>query len=341
MNCLLLSHQLDRSGAPLALLDLAIALKSFEVDVEVLSIRDGPLAIEFRQHSIPVSFDRQAGRCFDLLVANTLIGAQVSPALGMSAMKRVAWIHESPTFYRYHPRLSFDYLPAAWFDLIAGVARFQVAALKSRFPDSRVIRFDNVFRGPQNHDASLLGKSVAQDGVNLALIAGFEPRKGVASLRLLYKIDFPVCRPITIHCFGMSVEDVNSILPAPLPHNLKVMGHGKVSRNTVYSGIRACDAMISLSQDEVKPLTILEAVSAGKDCFVTRIPAHEELASEFEHVKLYIDPLEGVLRAFGCESNYLNQRQSHELQATLDIDSAGRYSWEAFLARTELLLGML
>jgi glycosyltransferase involved in cell wall biosynthesis len=337
MKCLLISHQLDYSGAPIALVELAKALKHWGADLTVWAFKDGPLRIDFEQLGVKVT--NEALGQFDLLIANTVFGAQVVASVPLKSRFKVAWIHESPSFARYHPRLGFEFIPAAMFDLIAGVADFQVKALAAKFPKNRIISFDNVYR-TINQAASLTPAAINPAVVKLALIAGFEPRKGVTRLRQLYGISIKSQRIIEINCFGINEAPLKMLLPFPLPTGLAIVPHGKIPRERLLGELAACDGLLSLSEDEVKPLTILEALAGGISSVVSDIPAHRELSSEFSCVKVLEDPLSFLMSA--DFDDLISRSRVRNKQLTLhDLDALGRYSWSAFLSRTELLLNTI
>jgi glycosyltransferase involved in cell wall biosynthesis len=336
MHCLLISHQVDYSGAPLALLDLAKALQQCGVKVSLWTLRLGPLAEEFRQLGIEVN--SQQTRNFDLLIANTVFGAQAVGSLPCTAKRQVAWIHESPTFFRYHPRLAFDHIPISRFDLIAGVAEFQVKALKSKFQSSVVIRFDNVYKPPERSEANKASNHDTNDNIKVALVAGFEPRKGVMRLRELYRLSNGMMSNVAeILCFGMTPEQLRIVLPERLPSGIRATAYGKVPRIVVISQLASCHALLSLSEDEVKPLTILEAAALGVRSIATDIPAHRELALEFSNVTVHEDPLRAVI---GLKP-YDHYTEAGYQRTVADNDALGRYSWASFLSRTEMLLSMI
>ena len=333
MRCVLISHQLDYSGAPLALLDLATALKVLGGDIMLWSLKLGPLANEFTKIGIPIN--RQVEGEVELIVANTVFAAQATPSLGLKAKRKVAWIHESPTFFRYHPRLSYDYIPASYFDLIAGVAGFQVEALRAKFPSSRIIRFDNVYRLPEIGlpDSERLQK---QSRFKVALIAGFEPRKGVLMLRQLYECQASQPSELEVHCFGLEPNQLSTILPIPLEGPIHVIAHGRLARSELLHQISKFDALLSLSEDEVKPLTILEALAIGLSSYVTDIPAHRELASEFPSIEVSKSPIQGIVKASTSAKSCKPMKESSAF-----VDALGRYSWSSFIGRAELLLSLV
>jgi glycosyltransferase involved in cell wall biosynthesis len=93
--------------------------------------------------------------------------------------------------------------------------------------------------------------------------------------------------------------------------------------------------LLSLSIDEVKPLTILEAISLGIPVVATNIPAHMELAVEFKAVTCVPTPIA-----------FIFEHASEISQALMAVNngdrlSLERYQWSAFKERTNILIAAL
>jgi glycosyltransferase involved in cell wall biosynthesis len=333
VNVLLVSHQLDRSGAPIALLHLARALIDLGHSVSLISFRTGPLIEEFQVAGVKISSSVGPNE-FNVCFLNTVFGCQFAPNIRPLVKTVIAWIHESPTFYRYHPKLSFDAIPDDHIDIIMGVAGFQVAALKDRFPKKTILRFDNTFYVPLGHQEDGIEKSQVgfDDNVlKVAIVGSLEPRKGLNALAQL--VGYAGYRIIEFHCAGLTDLDIPKISGELLLNPfIKFVCYGKVGQGKVLEILRNSDLLLSLSHDEVKPLTILEAISVGTPVVCADIPAHSELAHEFGNLILVSRAPLTAIRSF--EKVSIDRRRT----APCQHPRLRLYNPTAFLGRADLLL---
>lgn len=107
---LLLTHQLSRTGAPLALFTMAMVLKK-QFDVMVLTVEEGDLANDYLAAGIPVV---NAGRYwerkivfksfakkFDAVIANTVLHFPAVVLLNGLKLPVFWWIHEHENYFSY------------------------------------------------------------------------------------------------------------------------------------------------------------------------------------------------------------------------------------------------
>jgi len=145
MRVLLISHQLDYSGAPLALLELARVLQGLGHDVHLAALGPGPLGNEFLTHGVRPYQPRSPA--FDLYIANTVVSVPAALALAPSADSVLAWIHETGFFFRIlraSPRdYSLDRVRFAAFP-----ARFQLDEFAQWMPAAVRMQLRNCIRMP-------------------------------------------------------------------------------------------------------------------------------------------------------------------------------------------------
>ena len=145
MRVLLVSHQLDYSGAPLALLELAVTLREAGHEVFLAALASGPLGNDFLARGIRPYQSRS--QVLDLYVANTVVAVPAALALAPSPDRVLAWIHETAFFFRIlraSPRdYSLDRLRFAAFP-----ARFQIDEFARWIPDAVRMQLRNCVRMP-------------------------------------------------------------------------------------------------------------------------------------------------------------------------------------------------
>ncbi len=326
-KALLISHQLDYSGAPIALLDLATALKECGVDVTVGFLRYGPLSEEYAKRGILLKNSFKLD--FDFCIANTILAIKKLPDLKGRIPKLLGWVHESPTFYKYNNELSFDSIPIESIDLLMGVADFQVAHMRSKFAKTPIIRFDNTFNVLELEDIDF---KKSNGMLRICLIGSLEKRKGFYKLRDFFARPDPGIL-ICLELVGVNASDINIIfLDGMCPSWLKINAHGKISRTETCKLIARSDFYVSLSEDEVKPLTVLEAASLGIPSVLSLIPAHKELSLEFDNVTLSTNPIELAINLYKSKDpKIINSKKVRSF----------RYNWNSFLGRSLILMEIL
>ena len=106
---LLISHELDLTGAPIVLSHLAEWFAEKGLYLVVISRHDGPLGKVFVDMGIPViitesvyqsDFVRKCTSLFSLVVVNTIVGAPVITQLSGINIPVLWWIHEAGVSYR-------------------------------------------------------------------------------------------------------------------------------------------------------------------------------------------------------------------------------------------------
>ena len=107
---LLLTHQLSRTGAPLALFTMAMVLNK-EFDVVVLTVEEGDLSEDYLEAGIPVVnagryWERKVvfksfARKFDGVIANTVLHFPAIVILNGLSLPVFWWIHEHENYFSY------------------------------------------------------------------------------------------------------------------------------------------------------------------------------------------------------------------------------------------------
>lgn len=107
---LLLTHQLSRTGAPLALFTMAMVLKK-EYDVVVLTVEEGDLLKDYLEEGISVVHARRYwerkivfksfAKWFDAVIANTVLHFPAIVILEGLSLPVFWWIHEHENYFSY------------------------------------------------------------------------------------------------------------------------------------------------------------------------------------------------------------------------------------------------
>lgn len=259
-SLLLVSHKLDYSGAPLALLSLARALQTLGRVVHLQAFRDGPLRQDFESLGIRIN-QAVPKSSIGAVIANTV--ETVEPALRStgSDIPVVAWIHESLDFLslrKVRPEsLPLKSLAAAVFPTPEQIEDFAPFLGKARAMTLPSLvdqpyrrqpgrwRFDFCISGnwDRRNDQRMLLQYLGRlrPGSRVALIGPSEP-EGFRNNRL----------------------DVR-FLGAQSPDQAKQI-------------IAESRTLVSHSMAETQNLPAIEAIMAGRPCVLSDIPAHRRLA---------------------------------------------------------------
>lgn len=270
---LLISHQLDYSGAPIALLALGRSLVAFGCDVFVYPLQRGALIDDFLSAGIrkyrPFIHRR---RSFDLVVANTVISVPAALRFSKDAGKVLAWIHESRYFFEF-----LGHAPSTYglqhLKYAAFPAAFQIPEFAPCMPQATLFQLRNcVDAAPTPGADDLPGRAY------FVCAGAWEDRKSQHRLVSLVR---QRGQPMSIQFVGASRP------PGILDEGLAFTG--KVPLHEARRRISSSRGVISASVAEVQPLVPIEALLAGRPVLLSDIPAHRELRDLVADVLLF-DP---------------------------------------------------
>jgi glycosyltransferase involved in cell wall biosynthesis/GT2 family glycosyltransferase len=286
-DILMVSHDLSLSGAPITLSRLAKFLRDAGYFVTVVSPENGPLLQHYEQHKIPVIIDPLILRTpaavttllknFDLIVPNTILGAQVVHA-AQSIQKPCLWlVHES----------QFGVQMAARDPSVSDALGLADAVV---FPSDHTRQLYQRFCRGNAHLALHHGlgpwpeahrPALAKGGSKLIVVhvGSIEPRKGqdlllksIAALpaEIAETCEFYLLGRVLDHNFFAELQRVaqgwNQI------HFL-----GERSHEEVLSYIQAADVFVCSSRDESWGLVVVEAMACGKAIVSTAVGAVPEI----------------------------------------------------------------
>jgi len=267
MNILLVSHQLDYSGAPIALLRLAETLIEQGHFLSLASMQDGPLATEFIKLGTR-QFNPSFASQYDIYFANTFFSIPLALKLSPNSDKVIAWIHESRNFFSM---FGID-------EQLYGLNQIKRAIFPSNF------MLDEYRDLMPLAELSQLRNLVSMDGItrtdnhkdHIAVTGNWQPIKNQAQL-------IELCKQSKMNlCFNfigakkpLDVSDDN--------HNF----FGQVPQIEAQKIIAGSQGLISAAQSETQNLTAIEAILIGKPIMLSNIPAHQELKKLAPNIPLF------------------------------------------------------
>ncbi|WP_071467654.1 glycosyltransferase family 4 protein [Polynucleobacter asymbioticus] len=259
MNILLVSHQLDYTGAPIALLELAKSLIRLEHKVCISSLKTGPLLTEFIKSGINL-FDHEKNTAddYDLIIANTVISVPPSLSFGKSSKKVLAWIHESEYFFNII-RKSPDNFRLDELKFVAFPSKFQIDEFSKWMPSALKVQLKNCVQIPNNI-------AIDNKGPYFVCSGEWETRKGQDQLvRHLGNLEeFP------------EIHFVGAIKPLHLSLE-KFVFTGHLTPLEAKNRIASSRGVISCAVSETQNLVAIEAMQLGVPVMLSDIPAHREL----------------------------------------------------------------
>ena len=318
MRVLLISHQLDYSGAPLALLELARTLQEFGHEVCLAALGPGPLGNEFLSHRVrPLQSRNQA---VDLYVANTVVAVPAALAMAPSPDSVLAWIHETGFFFRILRASPGDF-SLARLKFAAFPARFQMEEFAQWMPTTERMQLRNCVRMPASEPSAPPRNHYVCSG-------RWEARKNQARLLELARAlptepsiwflgaDQPPGTPPGVHRF------LGTLAPAD-------------SKRTIAES----RGFISPSLSEAQPLAAIEAAMAARPVLLSDIAAHRELKQAIPDIILFdpgrVDSFVSGFRALEAQS------ADPAVRGRLRADALRNFGPEGFAENVRQVLGRL
>ena len=270
MDILLVSHQLDYSGAPLALLQLAKSLIRLGNQVSISSLKTGPLLDDFIKLGV-LLFDREKNTKddYDLIIANTVLSIPPSLGFSKSSKKVLAWIHESTYFFnvlRASPKtFQLDEIRFAAFP-----SKFQIDEFSKWMPSALKFQLKNCVEIPSDIITS------ENRAPYLVCSGEWEARKAQDCLvrHLAHLNDFP-----EIHFIG-------AIKPLHLSSE-KFIFTGYLPPLEAKIQIANSRGVISCAISETQNLVAIEAMQLGIPVMLSNISAHQELKELIPDILLF------------------------------------------------------
>jgi glycosyltransferase involved in cell wall biosynthesis len=322
MNILLVSHQLDYSGAPIALLELAKSLLRLKHSVSIASLQSGPLLSEFDKSGV-IKFDssKNISDNYDLIIANTVLSVIPSLNFRKSGKKVLAWIHESDYFFqvlKVSPKsFRLDELEFAVFP-----SKFQINEFSQWMPKTIKAQLKNCVQIPSDTFAS------RGEPPYIVCSGQWEERKSQIKLvHLLKSIDNPP-----------EVIFVGASNPG-IPLQGKFTFTGSIPPLQAKSKIATSRGVVSCSISETQNLVAIEAMLFGVPVMLSDIPAHRELKLLIPDILLFDpDKNESFKDVFNL---LLNQWNDEALRNRLKNDALGAFGIEEFDKNVSGLLNSL
>lgn len=276
-KCLLVSHEMNLTGAPIALGYFADSVKRKGQLPVVMSPRDGALTEQMCSEGIPVvifegiyqsDFVAKCAKLFSYIVVNTIVGAPIIQTLNGVQTPVLWWIHEAQA--SYYPE-ALAQMPQKLEENIHVfcVGRYAKKILKQHCPSYQVRNL--LYFVPdyaQRPIAKMEGLLPNANGKTVFAIVGVhEERKAqdilVQAIRMLPAEHRRKCLFVFVgKPFFAPIDQM--IQEALLDYPLSVQCIEELSRDAITSLYAQIDCLICTSKDDPMPIVVTEAMLMRK-----------------------------------------------------------------------------
>jgi len=349
-SIILIGHDLSLTGAPIALLNMAIQLEKMGHNPVIVSDKEGPLRKEIAQAGITVvvsselyseGFIERISEQADIIIANTLESLPAVVMLNGADIPVLWWIHESSALYHRQHKYK---LPLWLYNnvLVAAVGSRAKRNLAEYRPQYRIREL--IYPLPLLPTAND-SRRIISDGpsgiTTFAIIGSVEKRKGqdilVEAINRLSESAFARSRFIFV---GRGQEDdiVNLVISKSKQYPDKIIYIPQIDRNHIGQFYNQIDCLICASRDDPMPVVVAEACQTGKLIICSDNAGSAQFIKEYNAGLIYHDDSSEELSA--CITRICNE-EIPETDAMMK--SAKRlyddiFSVEAFSKEFETLL---
>lgn len=278
---LLISHELSLTGAPRALLNMAVMLQEMGVTSVILSLRHGPMEKEISNLNIPYFVESylhsnyvlrhpilfQFMQAFDVVMFNTLDVAWLIEPLSAISSRKIAWLHEGSTSYSILTN-SFDFsVLFPLFDHIYAVGEYSKSFALPYMADKS--KLDILLYGIPDVQSAGVDESVDSTKINFLLPGTISERKGqLILLQALNLLSPQVREQIAVYLAGAPIEEPvdRAIRKCKYPCVKYV---GELEHDSLLALFANMDMVLCPSLDDPMPIVCTEAMALGKGVIVS------------------------------------------------------------------------
>lgn len=271
---LLISHQLDFSGAPVALFHLAKALIQINHDVELVSLRrEGSLLADFNLIGVKYREEKTLDvNEYDTVVFNTVVSTPLIPKIKNRKTKFILWIHESPFLAGFAWSNSVTMRRTEDVDLII----FPTEACKNEWEGLIDTSYSVSLLSPVDipDEIKQLNNEHRRIVKTYCIIDPREPYRNIQKIEEEI-LNFP--DEAIFHFVGADMPDSKMVSSLRSKINIEVRWHGRVARKKALEILAKSDIYISATCLATQNRGFCEAIALNKTVLVSSIRAHLEI----------------------------------------------------------------
>lgn len=297
---LLVSHDLSRSGAPLALLNLALTLKRTGWQTLIVSPLDGAVGTYAAEHGIPSIYEKSLYNAgcisaikdlFALIIVNTIVCAPVVNELDGTDAAVMWWIHEANEIYDLEEAIiTSRTLSDNIYVCCAG--NYARRALTRRFPgyNAETLLYYVKDNSCYNADAAASLRAPAAEQKVFACVGSFENRKGQDILiEAIENLPDKIRRNCRFIFAGIAADPaiIKQIQEMQQRSPGQIVFLGELRKEELYEVYKEIDFLICPSRDDPMPIVAAEAMSLGKPCLCSRNTGTSDIIRRYKAGYIY------------------------------------------------------
>lgn len=291
---LLVSHELSLSGAPFALLNLALVLKKYCWQTVIVSPEDGDIGTYAAERGIPAMYIPDLYRTgfitaikdlFAIVIANTIVSSPVVKELDGTDTSVLWWIHETAAIYTMKtakelPRKLSDNVQ------VCCAGTYACSLLAGRFPAYRTENLPCSVKDTTHDPVQVETRSKTLSGGERTYICVglIERRKGqdilLGAIDMLPDKVREKSRFIFVGKVGDDeIKKQLEMMQKKYPD--RIVFHEGLGHDELFEMYRKTDFLICASRDETGPIVVVEAMSQGKPCISSQNTGNAEIIESY------------------------------------------------------------
>lgn len=294
MKILAITHQLDFSGAPIALMECLINLQLLGNEINVVSIKeDEGLGSILTENKIKLISGNVNLDQYDLIIFNTLLSVKFIPKHKLIKTKIIAWIHEGPYLAGIAWSYETEIENLKWVDAII------VPSHESKKEWGNFINVDKIFciYSPITIPKEFINSTAVSSGPKKICIV--DPRESYRGIERIEK--FLINCDDNVEAYFVGAEKNIDNIKYHRKNNYYL---GRTTRLNTLQAIAACDIYLSATCMATQNRGLCEAILLNKEIYLSSIGVHREIGDLVGiNESHYFKPLIEIELNFNQKSN--------------------------------------
>jgi hypothetical protein len=302
-KALLVSHQLDYSGAPVALFEFAKVLISKDWSVDIFSLHGkGALLEDFESIGINLITEpilEIQYQHYELVLFNTVVTTPLIPNIKPKKATWLLWIHESPYLagFAWSPLVNMKRLTNI--DLLI----FPSNACKNEWHGLINTCQSIILPSPVDIPKNIIQLSKNHKNIYKTFCV-IDPREGYRNINLIEDEIINYDQEAIFNFVGTELPPKDILLKIRSKKNIEVNYLGRVSRQQALETLAKSDIYLSATLMATQNRGLCEAIAMNKKIYISSIKAHVEIG---EKANLPIDCFFRPLEKIDFKKGYCDQ----------------------------------
>lgn len=315
------SHEMNLTGAPIALVNALMEMKQNGFYPVLISLKDGELTEKANGVGIPVAIHENLYQSevfehclevFDLLFINTFSFFPLISRLNGTNNKVIWWIHECKLFYEQaKEQLQLQFLPQCLEDNISiyAVGEYAKNQLLNIRPDYQVGDFLYFLPDEEKKEEVVNFGFEDENKTIIGVVGTIEKRKGInVLLEALRKLDLREKNKIKVVVVGSKIDNELYDQILSFDDDIEVVYIEKIKRDLMRNFYERINCLVCASTDDPMPVVVTEAWKFGVPVICSEFIGSAKFAEKYGGAIVYKnnDPsnLAQAITDFVAESNH-------------------------------------